>query len=288
MSDKLVKASDCKCCECEEQGGKMTKRMNTEEFIRRARIIHCDKYDYSETNFLSTKKMVKIICPVHGEFIQLANNHLHGNGCPKCARNNVPRHDLRKLVFGFGINDSEDALSKGKTRKDVEYYRWHGMLQRCYDNKFIEKHDTYRGCSVCEKWKYFTAFRDWFRNPCNGYIDGYNLDKDILVKGNKIYSPDTCCFVPPEINILFTKTNKLRGDLPIGVQHYGDKYKVLLQYNGYPKYLGLFSSVEEAFSAYKKAKEDYIKEKADYYFKQGLITEKVYNALYNYKVEITD
>lgn len=266
----------------------MHRKITTNEFIERSKIIHGNKYDYSNTIFTSTKTKVKIICPIHGEFIQLANNHLHGNGCPKCARNNIPRRDLRQPIFGFGINDSDEALSKGNMRNDIEYYKWHGMLQRCYDEKFIKRNDTYTGCSVCEEWKYFTNFRDWFRDINNGYITGYHLDKDIIIKGNKIYSPDTCCFVPPEINVLFTKTNKLRGNLPIGVQHYGDRYRVLLQYNGYPKYLGLFSTVEDAFNTYKNAKEDYIKEKADFYFKQNLITKKVYEALYNYKVEITD
>ena len=265
------------------------KKMTQEEFVNRARQIHGDKYDYSKTNFISTKKKVLIICPIHGEFYQLANNHIHGYGCVKCAQNNVPQYGRRRMVFGVGINDSNKAISKGRTRSDDDYYIWHGMIQRCYDRKFQDEHPTYKDCTTCEDWKYFSNFQKWFSEPDNGYKKGYHLDKDILVKGNKIYSPQTCCFVPVEINSLFTKTNKLRGDLPIGVQHYANgRYRVFLQYRGYPKYLGVFDDKHEAFMVYKKAKEAYIKEMADEYYALGKITQKVYDAMCKYNVEITD
>ena len=265
------------------------KKMTQEEFINRAKQIHGDKYDYSKTQFRTTKKKVLIVCPKHGEFYQLANNHLHGYGCVKCAQNNVPQYGRRRVVFGVGINDSVKAISKGRTRDDCDYYTWHGMIQRCYDKKFQEKHPTYTGCTVCDEWKTFSNFQKWFTNPANGYKEGYHLDKDILIKRNKIYSPQTCCFVPSEINMLFTKTNKLRGNLPIGVQHYANgRYKVLLQYHGYPKYLGIFNTIQEAFSVYKIEKEKYIKELANEYYLQGKITQKVYDAMNKYEVEIND
>ena len=264
------------------------KKLTQEEFIIRSKIIHKNKYDYSKTQFISTKKKVCIVCPKHGEFYQLASNHLHGYGCVKCAQNNIPQYGNRKVVLGVGINDSTSAISKGRYRDDKDYYTWHGMLQRCYDKKFQKKHPTYAGCSVCEQWKYFSSFQKWFLDPRNGYKKGYCLDKDIIFKGNKVYSPDTCCFVPMEINAMLTKTNKLRGDLPIGVQHYGNRYKASVQINKHPTYLGLYNSANAAFLSYKKAKEKYIKEKADRYYSLGLITKRVYNALYNYEVEITD
>lgn len=265
------------------------KKMTQEEFVSKARQIHGDKYDYSKTNFSSTKRKVLIICPIHGEFYQLANNHIHGYGCVKCAQNNIPQYGGRRPVFGVGINDSNKAISNGNVRNDNDYYIWHGMIQRCYDKKFQDNHPTYKGCTVCDEWKFFSNFQKWFSDSANGYKNGYHLDKDILQKGNKIYSPQTCCFVPTEINTLFTKTNKLRGDLPIGVQHYANgRYKVLLQYHGYPKYLGVFNTVQEAFSVYKSAKEEYIKELAGEYYLQGKITQKVYEAMCNYTVEITD
>lgn len=113
--------------------------MTQKEFINKARQVHGAKYDYSKTQFRTTKKKVLIVCPKHGEFYQLANNHLHGYGCVKCAQNNVPQYGRRRVIFGVGINDSVKAISKGRTRDDCDYYTWHGMIQRCYDKKFQEK-----------------------------------------------------------------------------------------------------------------------------------------------------
>ena len=114
------------------------------------------------------------------------------------------------------------------------------------------------------------------------------LDKDILVKGNKVYSPQTCCFVPQEINVLLTNCRKRRGECPIGVSFIKakQKFSVSLAYDGKNKTIGHFDNPLEAFNAYKKAKELRIKELADKWKEQ--LEPRVYEALYNYKVEITD
>ena len=118
------------------------------------------------------------------------------------------------------------------------------------------------------------------------------LDKDILVKGNKIYSPETCVFVPQNINTLFTKRNKVRGEYPIGVSFYKNTNKYLAQcnilINGKSQYkkLGYYNNIEDAFNAYKESKEANIKQVADYY--KDNIPNKLYEAMYNYEVEITD
>lgn len=156
---------------------------------------------------------------------------------------------------------------------------WIGMLERCYSDKYQLKKPTYIDCSVDERWHNFQVFAEWFEN---NYTQGFELDKDILVKGNKVYSPETCCFVPREVNSLFTKRNSKRGDYPIGVRREGNRYVARLGGN---IYLGIFDTIEEAFNAYKTAKELYIKEVADKWRSQ--ITEQVYEAMYNYKVEIT-
>ena len=118
------------------------------------------------------------------------------------------------------------------------------------------------------------------------------LDKDILYKGNKIYSRKTCIFVPQRINNLFTKSNKRRGKDPIGVyQLPSGNYEVKCN-NGYGKsvYLGTYSTKEEAFYRYKEYKEKVIKEVIDSY--EGRIPEPHYSrlkeAMYNYKVEMDD
>ena len=113
------------------------------------------------------------------------------------------------------------------------------------------------------------------------------LDKDILVKGNKIYSPNTCIFVPKKINSLFTKNDNSRGNLPIGVTLCRNgKYRAQINRCGSKLNLGYYSSLEEAFLSYKIAKEKYIKEIAEYY--KDIIPKKLYNSMLCYIVEITD
>ena len=120
------------------------------------------------------------------------------------------------------------------------------------------------------------------------------LDKDILNKGNKIYSPETCVFVPQRINNLFTKSNKIRGGYPIGVNYSQNcnclcvRCSILCEDKKKNKHLGYFSLDEpfKAFSTYKNFKENYIKKVADEY--KELIPQKLYEALYKYEVEIND
>lgn len=161
------------------------------------------------------------------------------------------------------------------------------MLHRCYYKKELERHPTYRGCTVCDEWLRLSGFVPfWEAN----YRPKYELEKDILVKGNKVYGPDTCCFVPRRINILFTNRKRFRGELPVGVSvsENGLKYKAAYDRNGKSTLIGQFDTPEHAFLAYKKAKEEYIKEVAQEYYNSGKIDKKVYEALLRYQIEITD
>ena len=200
-----------------------------------------------------------------------------------------------KSVYGVGyIGEGEYKVSEnGRTTKC--YNVWRGMLRRCYDEEFHKKKPTYKGCSAYEEWLNFQNFAKWYDK--NYYeIDGEKmcLDKDILVKHNKIYSPETCIFVPERINTLFTKKNKNRGDNPIGVSYHkrDDVYEaqcnLINPETGKSKkeYLGLYDTKEKAFEVYKYYKEKNIKMVADYFRTQ--IPENLYNAMYNYIVEITD
>ena len=189
-------------------------------------------------------------------------------------------------VYGIGINDF-DGLVKVNGKPTKVYDRWKAMLCRCYSNNYQGKQPTYIGCYVCEEWLLFTNFKKWYETH---YRLDYHLDKDILFKGNKLYSPETCSFVPQEINKLFTNRKNDRGNLPIGVC-YSKKYnKFTSQINidGKRKNLGFFNNDKEAFYAYKKEKEKNIKEMAEKYFKDRLITENIYNAMISYKVDIND
>lgn len=176
-----------------------------------------------------------------------------------------------KGYFGVGNH-------KAKCKK---YSLWSSVLNRCYSKEFHKKEVTYIDCSISEKWCNYQNFGDWFEE---NYIEGWHLDKDILFKGNKVYSPETCCFVPQEINNLFISRKNNRGDLPIGVRH--QKFGYVARINKYKKsiYLGTFATAKLAFEAYKITKEDYIKELANKYKEQ--LTNKVFNKLMTYKVEI--
>ncbi len=113
------------------------------------------------------------------------------------------------------------------------------------------------------------------------------IDKDILNKGNKIYSPETCVFVPQNINSLFVKRDKSRGNDPIGTNQLpSGNYEVRCNNGEESDYLGRFDNIYEAFYAYKVHKEKIIKQVADEY--KEYIPQKLYHALYNYQVEITD
>lgn len=168
------------------------------------------------------------------------------------------------------------------------YITWMHMMERCYDPKLQEKEPTYKGCTVCPEWWNFQVFAEWYYSHFYEIEnEKMNLDKDILHKGNKVYSPNNCVFVPQFINSLFTKSNNTRGKFPIGVYKMGNKFKAYLSKdNGKQIYLGTYPTPEEAFLAYKQAKEEYIKQIAEKYKAQ--IPYELYQAMMNYEVEIND
>jgi len=193
----------------------------------------------------------------------------------------------RSLIFGVGINDWVGNIElDGK--KIREYKLWKSMLQRCFDEKCKQKYPTYEGVTCSKEWLSMTKFIDDV-SQMRGYgLSGWQLDKDILQKGNKLYSKDNCCFVPLEVNILLTKRDKARGEWPVGVCFHkaSGKFMAGLRINGKTKFLGYFNTPEEAFQAYKAAKESHIKAVAEKW--QHLIDERVFQALMTYEVNIDD
>ena len=196
------------------------------------------------------------------------------------------KNPFHPLVWGVGYL----GIREYKKDYDIElkptYKKWNRLLERGYSKTLKEKYPTYKDIVVCEDWHNFQNFIPWYKENWKDYMQGWHLDKDILIKGNKIYSPETCCFVPQEVNILFIKNSKRREGLPIGVYKQKNSFVAHLSKGKEQIYLGSFSTIEECFQAYKIAKEEYIKEMADKW--KPLIHLKVYEAMYNYKVEITD
>ena len=206
------------------------------------------------------------------------NNFKRGNiKCPY-----EPRY------YGIGYLGEGKYKMSENGKKTKCYNTWHNMLERCYNPKYQEKYPTYKDCEVCESWHNFQTFAEWYNdNYYQIHGEVMCLDKDILIKGNKIYSPETCVFVPEKINLLFIKSDNSRGNDPIGAHQLpSGNYEVRCNNGEESDYLGRFDNIYEAFYAYKVHKEKIIKQVADEY--KEYIPQKLYHALYNYEVEITD
>lgn len=255
----------CNQCAMEYRHRSATKSQL--DFLQRARAVHGERYDYSKALYTRATDKICIICPEHGTFWQKAISHIRGGGCPKCV------YDRQKSpLLGVGTNNTNQMSNQ------QSYKIWRGIIERCYSPAFQQRHPAYLGCSICEEWLKFDVFKKWFDE---NYIEGYCIDKDLLGKGQKLYSPQTCCFIPQIINVALICKNRKAATYPTGVRkvrgHYQARFGANLN-------LGMFPTIQEAFLAYKNAKEKYVKELAEKYFKEGKINERVYNALMKYEV----
>ncbi len=171
----------------------------------------------------------------------------------------------RKQAHGIGINDSDYVISATVNGKRVVcpfYLKWNSMLQRCYSEDFQNKNPTYIDCTVCDEWLTFSNFRLWMEKK---HWEGNHLDKDIIKTGNKIYSPDTCIFVTPQINALINDSAASRGVYPQGVCLHKPLNKFIAEcnVNGKRQYLGLSNTAEEAGKVYKVFKSKLIRSVAE-------------------------
>lgn len=173
------------------------------------------------------------------------------------------------------------------TNEDIRS-RWEGIKNRCKSNILYDRTFNYQGCSVCDEWKEFASFRKWFLD--NLYIvpgQRMEIDKDLLVKGNRVYSPETCCFLPRNINHAITILKNGKTNLPPGVSY--TKYKETFEAKidtEYVKAKKRFYTKEEAFKWYKTMKEYSIKMMAEEY--KEYLPEKIYNALMRFEILETD
>lgn len=175
-----------------------------------------------------------------------------------------------------------------------EYVAWHNIISRSYSKKDKIKNPTYIDVSCCDEWSNYENFYKWLHSQenFNKWLNGdkWAIDKDILIKGNKIYSPEACCLVPQNVNGLFVKNNMYRNNLPIGVIKNGAGFQAHCNNPLTHKYenLGTYRTPTEAFLVYKKRKEDIIKQVAQIEYVNDNIVKQCYEAMMNYKVEITD
>lgn len=277
LPKQFLAGGNCPCCARESKS--YNKKLTTEEFIEKAKAIHGDDYSYEHTEYRGMNSSVLVTCKKHGDVYVRASWFLAGSGCNLCGMDKK-----KSLIEGVGIND------KNSESRSLSYRKWTGMLKRCYNESSLKKHPSYEGCSVDERWHRYSIFKEWFDA---NYKDGYELDKDILVKGNKVYGPDTCCMVPKRINALLVsfRSKGAIGVIGVSKRKRGRQYVAHcsknITKNGDVE-IGYFNTVEDAFFAYKNMKEAYIKQIAKEYYDRGEINQHVYDALMRYEVEITD
>ena len=222
----------------------------------------------------------------------------------KDFKNGQCKNPFYPSVYGYGYlgTDKEGNIPKAHESKDGksvatwEYLKWQSMLQRCFDNKLKEKEPTYKDVTCCKRWlcfSYFLEDLEILKQEYNWSEDiKLNLDKDILHKGNKIYSLENCVLVPQWINTLFVKNDANRGDCPIGVSYHkgAKKYQAFCSVNGEYVNLGYYNTIEQAFNTYKIAKEQEIKRVADECVSKGFISKdsRLYKAMMGYQIKIDD
>lgn len=232
--------------------------------------------------------------PLNQEQYRIVKNHFNKTGDDseefilkvmndiRYKPDNWSRRCMEPVMCGIGYRGSENVDCTSES-----YLKWHDMINRCYNDKFHERQSQYKGCTVCEEWLNYSNFKVWCdKNKTAGM--SLDLDKDILFKRNKMYSPETCCFVPHAINTLFLNCKKNRGDFPLGVHFDKSKGKchTEMSFMGRRIELGTFETSESAFARYKEYKEDFIQDLAEQY--KDVIPYKVYEAMVNWKIEIED
>lgn len=197
-------------------------------------------------------------------------------------RNGRVRNPYHPSVFGVGFVGVGHHLPCVNRKNTQTYDTWNNMLERCYNPKFHARCPTYIGCSVHPDWHNFQNFAEWYERQY--WAECWQLDKDLLVDGNKVYSADTCTFVPSQLNTLLCDSGASRGDLPQGVSRDRKGYKAQIRVDGKPHHLGMHATPDDAFQAYKLAKEANVKRMAEQY--KCLIDPRVYDSLMRYAIEL--
>lgn len=195
-----------------------------------------------------------------------------------------PYHPSVHGVGYFGIGEYKTSY-KGKIQIKL-YSVWSKMIARCYSVKSLIRNPSYKRVTVCSDWHCFQNFALWHEENFENYMKGWHIDKDIICKDCKIYSPKTCAFVPFEINMLFTNRKNDRGKYPVGVYKKGNRFRACISKNKVIENISMRDTPQEAFYDYKKVKEAYVKEIADKW--KDLIDPRIYKGMYEFKVNIND
>lgn len=187
-------------------------------------------------------------------------------------------------VYGKGfIGEGPHRYHNGRKKTFVGVV-WAGILARLFDSTNHVHNPTYTDCTIAPEWLNFQVFAEW--HSSQNKPEDWAIDKDILFRGNREYSAETCRLVPKCINNLFTSTNSRRGDLPIGVSKKGCNFVATLQRDGVSYNLGTHKTPLQAFVAYKVAKEENIQRIAHLYVHE--LDPELYKAMLDYRVRFDD
>lgn len=191
------------------------------------------------------------------------------------------RNPYLPSLFGEGY------IGEGKySSSDKEVYTpWKSMMQRCYDENSRHLYKSYKGVEVCKEWKCLQNFGAWFEENYNPEtMQGWAIDKDILAEDKKIYSPETCAFVPPSINNVLVKAVGKNNGQPTGVEKRGNSYYVRF-FKGNEHFRSIrYDSSKEASFVYGYEKDKYIKELAERF--KDVLDPRIYDKLVDYKTKI--
>lgn len=235
-----------------------------------AEFINKNGYKAKVEEYISWDNVI-ISFPEGEGSIRIRSTHL---------KNGDFKSPFERTISGVGYL----GIGKFKVRDSLgeitpEYKLWVNMIRRCYERNPKFKEVTYLEVSVCDRWKNFQLFAEWCRQ--NEYFNvGYSLDKDLLSKGKKAYSPETCCFIPQSINIAISNR---KGKSGVFYREDRRKYSSYINKFGKRFYLGSYEDTSCAEDCYRKHKESHIKQLAELWF--GNIETRAYDALYNWKVE---
>ena len=190
---------------------------------------------------------------------------------------------------GVGINDSDYPTARtekvdGKKRVVWQcpvYAKWQSMLERACGQKHKDNHPAYKQVGVCDEWLRFSKFKDWVDKQI--FYVGLNLDKDILIPGNKIYAPESCCFVDTSINMLLHRSSPI-GEYPLGVTKKHNRNSFSASVMGRSGYLHTTictkQTPEEAHAVWQECKIRIIIERINSYKDKPEYREDVENALW--------
>jgi hypothetical protein len=167
---------------------------------------------------------------------------------------------MSKFIYGVGINDADYNITKNINGKRVccpYYVRWHGILRRCYSIKFHDHSPCYSGCSISKEWIYFSKFKSWMETQ---NWKNNELDKDLLIPGNKIYAPDRCIFIPHNVNSFLTHSKRIKSKYPLGCvcNKQSKKFVSRIEIDNQKIILGYYPSAMEAHKSWQIKKVEHI------------------------------